>query len=204
MRIKKAVLLASAALAIFSTPAMAQGNHSEFFGGGFVDYQSAVTGQNVTDTPTYSGGYLINYRFHFNDWGAIEVNYAHTRYTQFYSSGTGSITSWTQSNAKELTAAFVVHFWSRFKGRLQPFGEVGTGGLFWSPVPAGSVGGPYNQNRAVLLYGGGFDWKAFGHFGLRVGYRGLFFTAPDFNVDGQFTNTRTQMKEPYAGITYRF
>ena len=204
MRIRAAVLLGSAALAIFCTPAVAQGNHSEFFGGGTANYQSAVTGQNITDKPTYSAGYLINYRFHFNSWGAVELNYDHTRYTQFYSGGTGNITSWTQANAKEVTMAFVAQFWSRFNGRLQPFAEVGTGGMFWSPVSAGSIGGPYNQNRAVLLYGAGFNWKAFGHFGLRVGYRGLLFTAPDFNVNGQFTNTRAQMKEPYAGITYRF
>ena len=204
MRIKPAVLVSSAVLLICCAPAMAQRNHSEFFGGANVDYQSTVTGQNITDSPTYSAGYLLNYRLHLNDWAAVEVNYAHTRYTQTYSGGTGFTNSWTQANAKEITTAFVFQFWSRFNGRLQPFAEAGTGGLFWSPVGAGSVGGPFNQNRAVLLYGGGFDWKAFGHFGLRLGYRGLFFTAPDFNVNGQFTNARTQMKEPYAGITYRF
>ncbi|HEX5424196.1 MAG TPA: outer membrane beta-barrel protein [Candidatus Acidoferrales bacterium] len=204
MRIKAAVLVSSAVLLICCAPAMAQGNHSEFFGGATVNYQSTATGQNITDSPTYSAGYLLNYRFHFNDWAAVEVNYAHTRYTQFYSGGTGIINSWTQANAKEASMAFVFQFWSRFNGRLQPFVEGGIGGLSWSPVSDGSVGGPFSQNRPALLYGGGFDWKAFGHFGLRLGYRGLFFTAPDFNVNGQFTNARTQMKEPYAGITYRF
>lgn len=204
MRIKAAVVLVGAVLLVSCGPALAQENHSEFFGGGAANFQSTVSGQNVTDNPTYSGGYLLNYRFHFNNWGAVEVNYDHTRYTQFYSNGVGQITSFTQANAKELTMAFVVQFWSRFNGRLQPFAEAGTGGMFWSPVAAGSVSGPFNQNRAVLLYGAGFDWKAFGHFGLRVGYRGLFFTAPDFNVNGQFTNSRAQMREPYAGITYRF
>jgi hypothetical protein len=204
MRIKAAVLVASAALAISCTPAMAQGDRFEFFGGASISDQSTVSGQNVTDSPTRSFGYLLNFRYHFNSWGAIEVNYDHTRYTQYYSGSTGIISSWTQANAKEATMAFVFQFWSRFNGRLQPFAEGGTGGMFWSPVPAGSVGGPYNENRFVLLYGGGVNWKAFGRFGLRAGYRGLFFTAPDFNVNGQFTNHRTMMKEPYAGITYRF
>src|SRR5690348_6811044 len=204
MRIKAAVMLAGAALFVFSGSALAQGNHSEFFGGGTANFQSTVSGQNITDNPTYSAGYLLNYRLHFNDWAAVEVNYGHTRYTQYYSNGVGQITSFTQANAKELTMAFVVHFWARFSGRLQHFAEAGTGGMFWSPVAAGSVGGPFNQNRALILYGAGLDWKAFGHFGLRVGYRGLFFTAPDFNVNGQFTNSRAQMREPYAGITYRF
>lgn len=204
MQMKVAALLGLAALVLCGTPALAQGNHSEFFGGFSASFPNTVTGQNITDSPTRAGGYLLNYRFHFNSWGAVEVNYDHTRYTQFYSGPTGAITSWTQANAKELTMAFVVHFWSRFNGRLQPFAEAGTGGVFWTPVPSGSVGGPFSQSRPVLLYGGGVDWKAFGHFGLRLGYRGMFFTAPDFNVNGQFTNARAQIRQPYAGITYRF
>jgi hypothetical protein len=203
MRIKTAVLLGVAVLAIDCAPAMAQGSH-EFFGGGSISYQTTVTGQDITDSPTYSGGYLVDYRFHFNSWGAVEVNYDHTRYTQFYSGSTGIISSWSQADTKELTMAFVVHFWSRYNGRLRPFAEGGTGGILWSPVLNGSVGGPYSQSRPVLLCGGGFDWKAFGRFGLRLGFRDLFFTAPDFNVNGQFTNARAQMREPYAGITYRF
>jgi outer membrane immunogenic protein len=202
MQMKSAPLLA--VLAITCVPAMAQNNRSEFSADVTGDFQSTVSGQNVTDSPTYSGGFLANYRYHFTDWGAVEVNYSRTRYTQFYSGTAGFINSWTQATAQEVTMAFVVHFWDKFNGRLRPFAEVGTGGVFWSPISSGSVGGPFNQSRPVLLYGVGFDWKWFGHFSLRAGYRGLLFTAPDFNVDGQFTNTRTQLKQPYAGITFRF
>jgi outer membrane immunogenic protein len=201
MQMKPALLLV--VFAITCLPAIAQKNHSEFSADFTGDFQSTVSGQNITDGPTYSGGFLANYRYHFNDWGAFEVNYSRTRYTQFYSSN-GIITSWTQAKAQEATFAFVVHFLEKFNGRLRPFGEVGTGGLFWTPVASGSVGGPFNQNRAVFLYGGGVDWKWFGHFSLRAGYRGLLFTAPDFNVNGQFTNARTQFKQPYAGISFRF
>jgi Outer membrane protein beta-barrel domain len=202
MQMKSALLLA--VFAVTCAPTMAQKNHSEFSGDFTGNFQSTVNGQNITDRPTYSGGFLVNYRYHFTDWAALEVNYSRTRYTQFYSGGTGIISSWTQANAQEATMAFVVHFWERFNGRLRPFAEGGTGGLYWSPISSGSVGGPFNQSRPVLLYGGGFDWKWFGHFSLRAGYRGLLFTAPDFNVDGQFTNARAQMKQPYAGITFRF
>jgi len=204
MRMKAAVLIVFVALAVACTPAIAQGNRSEFSGDFTGNYQSGVSGQNVTDSPTYSGGFLVNYRFHFNNWGALELNYSRTRYTQFYSGGTGTITSWSQASAQEATMAFVYSFGSQLNGRLTPFAEVGTGGVFWTPIAAGSVGGPFSQSRPALLYGGGFNWKAFGHFSLRVGYRGLLFTAPDFNVNGQFTNARTQLKQPYAGITYRF
>jgi opacity protein-like surface antigen len=99
---------------------------------------------------------------------------------------------------------FVYKFWSRLNGRLQPFAQAGVGGMLWSPIGAGSVGGPFNQNRAAIYYGGGVDYKWFWRISLRGGYRAVIFTAPDFNVSGQFTNQRTTMKEPYAGITYRF
>lgn len=201
MRMKWVLMLALFTLAC--VPSMAQKNHSEFSADFTVNFQSTVSGQNITDGSTYSGGFLVNYRYHFSDWGAFEVNYSRTRYTQFYSTS-GIITSWTQAKAQEGTMAFVYKLGSRLGGRLQPFVEVGTGGLFWSPVSAGSVGGPFNQSRPVLLYGGGFDWKASGRFSLRAGYRGLLFTAPDFNVNGQFTNARTQTKQPYVGIAFRF
>ncbi|HUJ33237.1 MAG TPA: outer membrane beta-barrel protein [Candidatus Acidoferrum sp.] len=202
MRIQFALVLLTALLT--SLPVRAQNGHSEVAANFSGNFQSTSAGQNVTDSPTYTGGILVNYRFHFNDWAAVEVNYARSRYTQFYAGAGGIITSWTQANAQELSMALVAKLGSRMNGRLQPFVEAGTGGLFWSPVSSGSVGGPFSQDRAALLYGGGFDWKAFGHFSLRAGYRGLVFVAPDFNQAGQFTNARTQLKEPYAGISFRF
>lgn len=202
MRMKLALLFA--VFPAVCLPALAQNDHSEFSADFTGNYQSSASGQNVSDHPTYSGGFLVNYRYHFVSWGAVEVNYARTRYTQFYLNGNGLVTSWTQANAQELTAAFVAKFGARMNGRLQPFAEAGTGGIFWSPIGAGSVGGPFTQNRAALLYGGGAEWKLFSHILVRAGYRGLFFTAPDFNQAGQFTNARTQLKEPYAGIAVRF
>jgi opacity protein-like surface antigen len=202
MRMKPALLLLVVAFAC--GPAMAQRDHSEFAGAFAAYFNSNASGQGITDGPTNSGGFLINYRYHFNDWAALEVNYSRTRYTQYYSGAGGFITSWTQATAQEATMAFVVHFWPQLNGRLRPFGEAGTGALFWSPISSGSIGGPFNQSRPVLVYGGGIDWKWFSRFSIRAGYRGLVFTAPDFNVDGQFTNARTQIKQPYVGLTFRF
>lgn len=202
MLMKTGLLLAL--LGSVSTSSMAQKNNGEVSVDFTGNFQSNTSGQGITDGPSYSGGFLASYRYHFTDWGAVEVNYSRTRYTQFYSGAGNIISSWTQATAQEATFAFVAHFWDHFNGRLRPFAEVGTGGIQWSPVAAGSVGGPFSQNRPVFLFGGGFDWHWFGRFSLRAGYRGLLYTAPDFNVNGQFTNSRTQMKEPYAGIVFRF
>lgn len=202
MRMKLALLVGF--FAVLSLPAFAQNDHSEISAAFTGNFQSRVSGQNATDAPTYSGGFLANYRFHFNDHFSVEVNYARTRYTQFYENGSGLVTSWTQATAQEFTFGAVWEFSPQWHDRLQPFVEGGLGGVFWSPVTAGSVGGPFSQNRAGFLYGGGLEHHLFGHFGVRAGYRGIFFTAPDFNQFGQFTNARTQLKEPYAGVTFRF
>lgn len=196
--------LAVALFGLACMPSMAQKNRGEVSADFTGNFQTTTSGQGITDGPSYSGGFVVNYRYNFTDWAALEVNYGRTRYTQFYSGAGGIISSWTQANTQEATLAFVVHFWDKFNGRLRPFAEIGTGGVQWSPVSNGSVGGPFSQNRPVLLFGGGFDWRWFGRFSLRAGYRELLYTAPDFNVDGQFTNSRAQMREPYAGIVFRF
>lgn len=195
-------------VALFAVPfcsAQAQGNHSEFSASFAGFYQNRASGQDVTDIPTYSGGLLANYRYHFSDWGAFQVTYSRNRYTQLYQNGAGFITSFTQATMQEISMGFVYKLpWTFRSGRLKPFVEGGVGGILWGPIGAGSVGGPFNQNRATIYYGGGVDYKWFWKISLRGGYRSLIFTAPDFNVSGQFTNQRTQMKEPYAGLTYRF
>ena len=202
MRIRLALLLAVVLFA--SWPARAQNGRSEVAAAFTGFYQGTASGQNVTDSSTYSGGLLANYRYHFNDWGAIEVNYSRTRNTQFYAGVGGVINSWTQATAQEVSMAFVYKFGSFRNGWLRPFAEAGTGGIFWSPISSGSICGPFTQDRAAFLYGGGFDFKAFWRFSLRAGYRGLVFVAPDFNQAGQFTNARANLKEPYAGISFRF
>lgn len=202
MRMK--LVLGIALFSMFAIPAFAQNDHSEISAAFTGNFQSTTSGQNVTDASTYSGGLLLNYRYYFGDHIAIEVNYARNRYTQFYENGSGLVTSWTQSTAQELSLGAVWQFNPIWHDRLTPYVEGGLGGIFLSPIQAGSVGGPFSQNRAGFLYGGGLEHHLFSHFSVRAGYRGIFFTAPDFNQDGQFTNARTQMKEPYAGITFRF
>jgi opacity protein-like surface antigen len=202
MRMKLA--LGIAILSTLSLPAFAQNNHSEIAAAFTGDFQSTASGQNATDASSYSGGLLLNYRYHFNDHFVIEANYARTRYTQFYENGNSLVTSWTQATAQELTLGVVWQFNPVWNDRLTPFVEGGMGGIFWSPIQGGSVGGPFSQNRAGFLYGGGLEHHLFSHFYVRAGYRGIFFTAPDFNQSGQFTNARAQLKEPYAGITFRF
>jgi hypothetical protein len=39
---------------------------------------------------------------------------------------------------------------------------------------------------------------------VQAGYRGLVYTAADFSVPTQVTNAKTNMAEPYVGVSFRF
>jgi opacity protein-like surface antigen len=142
---------------------------------------------------------LANYRFHFNDWNGIEANYAYTKFSQYYTPGFTA-----QAQANEFTVAYVNNLGRPAKAKIRPFVEAGTGLLIFSPVPAGSTTNGTRQDRAVFLFGGGVDWHIKRNISVRLGFRDLIYTAPDFAVGVQVTKAATQMPEPYAGIAFRF
>ena len=180
-------------------PLFAQDGRSEISANFTGNFQDKTTGLGRTDTASYSGGLLTNYRYHFNDWSAIEVNYAYTNFSQYYSP---SYT--TRARANEWSLAYVNTFGMSANVRIRPFVQAGTGGLFFSPIATGSLATGLTQSRAVFLYGGGADWRLSSNISVRLGYRALIYTAPDFVVGVLITNARTQMAEPYAGIVLRF
>jgi len=192
--------LIAAALVLLSLPVFAQAGNSEVSANFTADFQKQSSGLGLTDSPSYSGGVLVNYRYHFNRWSAIEVNYDHTRFSQIYSSG-----SVTQSNVNEASLAYQFTFGVARDARFHPFVEAGTGALFFSsPILGGSNAGGFAQNRAAFLYGGGVAYRLMGPLAVQLGYRGLVYKTPDFLVPSQITNATTQKAEPYVGITVRF
>jgi opacity protein-like surface antigen len=198
MRIKVSLIVA--ALALISLPMFAQQGNSEVSANFTGSFQNQVSGLGVTDTPSYSGGLLVNYRYHFNRWSAIEANYQHAQFSQFYSSGTT-----TQASLNEASLAYQFTFGVAREARFHPFLEAGTGAVFFgSPIAPGSTSGGLAQNRPAFLYGGGVTYRVKGPLAVQVGYRGLFYKAADFTVGNQVTNATAHLAEPYAGLTFRF
>jgi opacity protein-like surface antigen len=197
MRIKIGLLLA--ALALLSLPALAQNGNSEVSANFTGNFQKQANGFGVIDTATDSGGFVVNYRYHFNRWSAVEANYGNTLFSQVYNSGTV-----TQARVQEATLAYLFTFGVDRDARFHPFLEAGTGALFFSPTVLGSTGPAVNQNRPALLYGGGVAYRLSNHFSVQGGYRGLVYTAADFSVPTQVTNAKTNMAEPYVGVSFRF
>jgi opacity protein-like surface antigen len=187
-------------LALVSWPAFAQRGNSEVSVNFTGDFQKQAFGQGITDTASYSGGLLANYRYHFNRWSAIEANYGHTQFTQFYGSGNIS-----QASLNEASLAYQFTFGVAREARFHPFLESGVGALFFSsPSFAGSNVSGLGQNRPAFLYGGGVTYRLKGGLNVQAGYRGLVYTAADFSVPTQLTNATTHIAEPYVGLTFRF
>jgi outer membrane immunogenic protein len=202
MRFKSTVLVCAVAVFAFALPALAQeAARSEVSVDFTGNFQKQTTGLGVTDSPTYSGGVLANYRYHFDGWSAIEFNYSYARFTQNYFPSGGSE---TQANAQEFTLAYVNTLGVKRSARVKPFVEAGTGGLIFSPIAAGSTVSGLTQDRAVFLFGAGVDLHPLRRISLRLGYRGLVYKAPDFSVSTEVTNALTNMSEPYVGVVFRF
>lgn len=201
-------ILPAVFVALFGVQARAQDYRSDVAVQGYGTFQKPdAVGLGVTDRATYAGGFLASYRYHFNHISALEVNYGYTRFAQRYSSTIGEEV--VQANVHEASIAYVLTPHDFWDGKLRPFVLAGTGALIFSPTnnPGGSVSGTFVQDRSMLLYGGGVDYFPLSdhkRFGFRIGYRGLVYKAPGFDVPGLNTEAITNLAEPYAGIVFRF
>ena len=161
---------------LFTVFAVAEDTRSEVSleGSGFFTKESNNRG--VTQRATNAGGFLVGYRYHFNDWFAAEANYGYGRNTQGYLNTSGF--SRIQSNVHEATAAFVVTP-PITVAKLKPFLLAGSGALVFDPRndTGTSIAGAQRQAKAAFLYGGGADYNLTHHLALRAEYRGLVYKA---------------------------
>ncbi len=187
----------------FTVSALAEDTRSEvnLEGTGFFTKDSNNHG--IAQRATNAGGFLVGYRYHFNDWFAAEANYGFSRNTQSYFNSNGL--SRIQSNIHEATAAFVVTPPITL-AKLKPFLLAGSGALIFDPRNGAgtSMVGAQRQAKAAFLYGGGVDYDLTHHLALRAEYRGLVYKTPDFNVSTLNADKVTHTAQPSAGIVIRF
>ena len=157
----------------------------------------------VTQHTTDSGGFLISYRNHFNNWLGADLSYGYTRNTQQNFRPFGAFN--VQSNVHETTAALVVNSPGGIVG-LKPFALAGAGALTFNPTNnvGGAVLGADVHARPAFVYGGGADFGLNDHFAIRLEYRGLVYKRPDFGLGLLDSNATTHTAQPSAGIVIRF
>lgn len=161
------------------------------------------TGNAISQHSTDTGGFVVSYRYHFNDWLGADASYGYIRNTQqnFISSSASNV----QANVHQATGALVVTV-PTHTFPFQPYVLAGAGALVFDPTgnAGGFVPGATTQARAAFVYGGGVDWNLTQHFALRAEYRGFVYERPDFNLAGLHSGAVTNTAQPSAGVVFRF
>jgi opacity protein-like surface antigen len=160
-------------------------------------------GRGISQRTTDTGGFLLGYRYHFNDWLAAEANYGYVRNTwqNFTSGGTFSV----QANVHQATAALVVTPPVSVAG-LRPYLLSGSGALVFDPTgnSGGTVASAQRQAKAALVYGGGADYELTRHLSVRAEYRGFVYKRPDFGLPDLNSDVTAHTAQPSSGIIIRF
>ncbi len=213
MRRISILFFSTALLMIFALSAFAQSHQGEFSAQVSGVFTKNTNFNNVTSSPssvnhqiaTNSAGLLFGYRYQFNSWEALEVEYGYTENGQRY------YTPATAGNSSGLAYAITskmndfdfneVITTPRLAGFFQPFILAGGGALIF--VPSHNTFGAASQTRAMFDYGAGLDFHI-GHLGARVEYRGLIFKVPDFGVPALASNRYTQIASPSVGLVFTF
>ncbi len=155
--------------------------------------------QHSTDT----GGFLVNYRFHFNGWLGAEASYGYDRNTQQNITPSGNFG--IESNVHQATGALVVNL-PVYVARMRPYVLAGAGALVFDPTgnTGGFVSGAQRQTRPAFVYGGGVDYRLVRHVALRLEYRGFVYNRPDFGVAALSSNVTAHTAQPSAGLVVHF
>jgi len=164
---------------------------------------SSVTnpGQIVTQDTSNTFGALFTVRGTKSPYVGFEGNIGYQRFTETYSCCT--LQGGAQTNAYEYTFGYVVHPPHEFLG-AKPFASVGAGTIAFRPTVNGGQG-LTTQARATYYYSAGIDKQAFADFfSIRLGFRQLFYLAPDFGQKYITTKQRTFTSEPVIGFVFHF
>lgn len=211
--------IATAAFLLLTSMGWGQDNRFDVSLGGAAVFSKQSTGNGTVLTPTNSGAVLITGRYRFSEHSSIEINYSHTANSQIYFAA--PLTYRIHNTIGEYSGAYVFSFHESDK--IEPFVFAGAAALvFYPSYDANYINGvqtfipAVQQTKPAFLYGGGVDWRIFSslplihksplssHLALRLQYRGLFYKAPDYNVQNLFTGDRGHLAEPSAGIVVKF
>ena len=110
----------------------------------------------------------------------------------------------TKNTANEYTLGYIAHPEHELLG-FKPFLGAGAGTVEFKPSRSSGTGLPV-QARAAYYYtlGGDRPLVESGAFGLRAGFRQLFYLAPDFGQNYLTIKKRAIASEPTLGFYLRF
>jgi len=197
-------------LLLVASAAFAQESRQDVSVSGQVFGGPQVYGNAVTQNSTFSGGFLLSYRYMLTPRSALEVNYGWGHNAQKFSTSSlgapppgGSGPVYIHTRQQEMTAAYV---YTRNYRNFNPFAEIGIGALVFTPMrDNGTQLLDTKQNTNVGgLAGIGLAYEISPSFDVRVEYRGFLAKAPNFNYQPFRTNRYEWFSMPAIGIAYHF
>jgi hypothetical protein len=182
-------------------------------------FNSTVSGTVVPNAPnqglamTQRGsntlGALVSIHYPAKPYFGLEFNYSYARYTENYTGPAiadflpNGITNFqVQTKVNEYTFGYLITPPYTIFG-LQPFASAGAGPMAFKPTPGGGQELP-EKARMTYYYSLGFQKDVSPHFGLRVGFRELFFLDPDFGQNYLTILKHATTYEPMAGFYIRY
>ena len=197
--------IAVAAILLLPLIALSQDNRFEVGVNGAGVLSKESDGNGVRLTPTQGWGVLASLGLKLAAKHALELNYARTNDSQLYNASPFFYR--IPSTISEFSGAYV--FRPLQTSKLEPFLLIGAGALVFNPNETILNGNPVGvraarQTRPAFLYGGGADYRLSERLALRLQYRGIFYSAPDFRVANLVTSARGHLAEPSLGIVFKF
>lgn len=167
--------------------------------GPIVLHEAPDYGSTITQETSNTLGALVTLRYVQKPYVGLEANVSYARYTEnFTLTPPGQI----QTRADELTFGYLVTPPHKLFG-LDPYLSAGVGTTEFKPTAHGGQG-QLAQARLTYYYSAGLQYDLSEHFGLRAGWRQVFFMAPDFYANYLQIEKRTYTSEPTAGFYLRF
>ncbi len=214
--------LSSAALALVATGALAQTKLQQQLSRidlglqGVGEFSSTATGpvtipasnqgQIVSLSPSNTFGGLVTIRYVAKPYLGAEFNGGYSRYTEDLSGSLQQLKppfTAIQTQADEFTLGYLVTPPYTVFG-VRPYASAGVGGIRFAPTTGGGEGAPHQGRLAVYYHVGVQKDLVRDTFGVRVGFRQLFYTAPDFFQNYITINKRASTTEPMIGFYLRF
>lgn len=199
---KLVAFIAAGALCFGTSQLLAQEEeefHSEITVSGIGAFTTGVNGERIHQTASSTGGVLATYRYLFNQYNGVEADYSHAQFTQQYDLP-ALVKEGVHSDLDEFTASYIVRYPSK---RISPYATAGTGAVLFNPSRFPTVSRASRQVDGAFAYGAGIDVRIAGKIAFRAGYRGLVYTAPDFDVPKLNSKSITNLAEPIAGFSIR-
>jgi opacity protein-like surface antigen len=176
---------------------VAQEGRHEFTVQGSGFFTKETTNSGITNSPTYSGGFLAGYRYNLTKWIGVEADYDYFRSSQKYFKTAGL--TYVPTNTHAVTGSAVIKF--PVSKVFKPYALVGGGEIFFNPRDSVALD---KQARGTFVYGGGVDVPLMKHIALRGQYRGFVYKVPDFKKSQMNLDSFTHTAVPSLGFVFTF